>query len=131
MLHRFATTILLTVLLSNIGLSQNYSYATALSLTRDAKVDLFKIDINNCTSERVMELNTGSRDLALNPVDNMLYLLGDNYDLYKIDPINKIVSIVKRLRNIAFQSYTFDDKGTLYLTNSNIIYKVNLLLDQE
>ncbi|RLD66366.1 MAG: hypothetical protein DRI84_04960 [Bacteroidetes bacterium] len=84
---------------------------------------LYKINIDNCTSQLIGYTSVVFHDIAINPQNNTMYGMSCYGNMYTISLTNASCNLLGSA--IYSNSLTFDSYGFYYIINSQTLYKIN------
>lgn len=110
--------------LSFLALGQKKVYVTSSTGYPDYQGALFLTDVETCTSDFIGLTDELLFDIAINPMNNDMYGVGNN-TLYKVDKTTAALTLIA-VTSLSLEGLTFSSDGTLYTTGDGYaIYVVD------
>ncbi|MEL6562314.1 MAG: gliding motility-associated C-terminal domain-containing protein [Bacteroidota bacterium] len=89
--------------------------------------EIYRVDVKNCTAELVLQNSIQFLDIAINPIDKLLYGVDQNNALWRMNPFTQATSRIGRT-SIGTNALTFSSQGILYGMSglSSSLYSINV-----
>lgn len=110
--------------LSFASVGQKEVYVTAATGFPDYQGALFLTDVDSCTSELIGLTDVALNDIAINPMNNVMYGVRE-HTLYRVDKTTAALTLIV-VSSINMEGLTFSSDGTLYSTDAGFaIYAID------
>lgn len=94
-----------------------FSLSAQVIYVSSGDAELFKLDINNCTYEFVVQVQAQVYDITFHPNGNLYGIEGDG-DFYQIDTLTGSATYIYDLNGQTFNSLTTAGNGLIYITGN-------------
>lgn len=92
---------------------------------------LYRTNVNQCTYEKVVDINRSFSDISFHPNGNLYGIVGNGM-LYEVDTINGSIELIHDFENQPYNSLVVTDEGDIFtIGSSNELRSFNLLTNTE